>query len=192
MNQVQVKAKKFADRLVFWQPVTDELISLINKEISNFRKQADKVEFLEVVISDIRAMYAHHLKTCTHKDDPMSCIDNQRYEEQLFHLQDALDDLPELQTATTLKTREKEVIEAMLSQILTEVTIVREAQQISSVALAGEIDLIKNFLWQNRGSFEKELLAKFFDYTAGAAVSVAAAPEIQQLGSLVRKMIMKD
>lgn len=87
----------------------------------------------------------------------------------------------------------------MLYQILIEVQNVRDAQKVTTLAIsnevidvAEEIELIKNFLWQNRGSFEKEVLAKFFDYTAGAAATVAAAPEIQQLAGFVRKMILKD
>lgn len=153
----------------------EEFLSELQGKLYNYRKDSQKIEFIERVIIKMRTAFDVHYEKCGNKEN---CRYNKFYESAIFFAQNELDEINQNLVASDFTTNEKHQINEGLNKILADLQVLKMSGQITYDDFLEEFKELKEMYFLNKKTWIQILTGKLTEMVAGGVISETLSKQI--------------
>ena len=180
MNIIQNQAEDFAKFEYREREGHTKFLEQVQEQISQYKKIAYKVEFIQYLINSGKIAYDKHLLVCTEKTSG-KCGKNKFYENTLFFLQEELEDLESQLPIKDFSRPERALSSEGLDKILSDLNELKMGQRITYDDLYSELEELKDFYFLGKKNWIQLFAGKMTEMVAGGIISETVSKGILQV-----------
>jgi len=189
VNIVEEIANEFLDEYYVSSENKNYFLNGLDKELSRYKKEADKIIFLKSVRSSIQEMYDDHFANCKEKKD---CETLKWHLKSIFYVNNLLEDYSISEDKNDCFTsEEKQMFCDKLDKIIDEIEILKKGQNVIYDDLSEEIEEMKGLFYLGKKNWKTLLVGKGFEMVAGGVVSETISKELINLSGLSIQNLLK-
>lgn len=122
-----------------------EFLDEVKSRLFDYTKDADKIQFMERIVTHFKKGYDDHLKKCTAKIKE-KCPENRAYEDILFYLQNEIEKHENELPADYFNNTERIGSDVLLNDILEKVKLLQQGQEIIYDDLHDKLEEMKDYV----------------------------------------------
>ncbi len=164
----------------------EAVISEVTSQLYDIRSEKDRIELLTMILEANERVYAKHREVCK---NPKTCTINQEHEEVEYFLGQELEDLGITIDEDTFTADEKNTLNNVLDEILSQLKDLKDGQQVIYEDLLDEINDLKNWYVLGKKKWKALYIGKVSEMVTagiiGEAVSKPLLEAIKELPKLI-------
>lgn len=171
MNIIELEAVKFAKREFFeggYFATLENLSNKLSSKLFNIKRNEDKLQFLNILRSEVEKKKSEHLKVC---NKPDKCSEIQEYETGIFVIDQEVDDISQFyeyipKNNDELSPKEKSNLQSSINQLKSKLDELGYGQEI----LFEELDDLKNLMNLGKKNWVQLLKGKLLELTLSKVI----------------------
>ena len=178
MNLIQRQADEFVFLKMRGRNNHKEFVNDVRLEITEYKKDIYKIEFIERIIQKAKIGYDNHLLECT---NTFVCQENIFFENILFFLQQELEELEDRLTLEDFTLNDRQTLNDTLQLILIELNTLKLGQELTYNDLSAEFEELKDLYYLNKRNWMQLFQGKVTEMIAGGVISETVSKGIVRI-----------